>query len=215
MKFSEFESIIEPMSRIGAIGERAHEEVFPEITQYRKAALAKNPSPRLSAVGATFVPIENDAHIILIERQSYKGVHSGQIGFPGGKVEPEDESFEHTAKRETEEEIGVVQSSLQRIGNLTDVYIPPSGFLVKPFLFKLDHLPPLTAQPREVRSILTLPVSTLLKPVVFVEGKVPTSNGVQLHSRYIPLGNKKIWGATAMMLSELKILLHEAIKTAR
>jgi 8-oxo-dGTP pyrophosphatase MutT (NUDIX family) len=210
MKFSEFDTLSLRLKEMDVVGETAHEEVFPEISKYRKQALAKNPNPKLSAVGATFYPVENQAHIVLIERQSYKGVHSGQIGFPGGKVEEIDSSFEETARRETEEEIGIPKDQLALIGQLTDVYIPPSGFLVKPFLFKLDHTPTFVAQEREVKSVMSLSVEQLLEPMLFKEGSVPTSSGVQLHNKYIPLADKKIWGATAMMLSELKILLHRA-----
>jgi 8-oxo-dGTP pyrophosphatase MutT (NUDIX family) len=213
LKFDQFKKLIDPIQQIGQIGEKAHEVVFPEIAKFRKKSLALNPNPRLSAVGAIFIPKEEDTHIVLIERQSYKGVHSGQIGFPGGKVEHDDRDFEYTARRETEEEVGIQSEKLVKIGQLTELYIPPSRFLVKPYLFMLDYTPQLVAQPREVKSILSLPVEVLMRPEIFVEGEVPTSNGVQLHSKYIPLEGKKIWGATAMMLSELQILLHRAIKT--
>ena len=123
--------------------------------------------------GQYFLPVHSETHLLLIERQSYDGVHSGQNWvFPGGKIEKEDNDLEETARRETEEEVGVNRDTLQRLGHLSEVYIPPSGFLVKPYIFKLTEMPQLVPDPREVRSILTLPISRLLMPEVFEEGIV-------------------------------------------
>jgi 8-oxo-dGTP pyrophosphatase MutT (NUDIX family) len=209
MEFDELNKRFLELEKLRIPGEDAHAEVFPGIAKFRQEALSKNPNPRLSAVGATFVPIDSIAHILLIERQSYDGVHSGQIGFPGGKVEDEDDSLEHTARRETEEEIGVNRETLQFVGKLTEVYIPPSGFLVKPFIFKLDFLPELRPDPREVQSIITMPVTKLLEENAFVQGAVPTGRGTSVQTKFIYFQDKKIWGATAMMLSELRILLQQ------
>ncbi len=209
MQFEELSKRISEFVQLPALAEEAHAAVFPGISKFRREALQKNPKPRLSAVGATFVPINQVAHILLIERQSYDGVHSGQISFPGGKVEDDDETLEYTARRETEEEVGVNLQTLQLVGELTEVYIPPSGFLVKPFIFKLDSLPDLKPDPREVRSILTFPVSKLMEEDVFIEGILPTGLGTSVQTRFIHYQDKKIWGATAMMLSELRILLRQ------
>jgi len=209
MKFEEFQKLTDRFANTPIPGEDAHAQVFPGITQFRKEALRKNPNPRLSAVGAIFLPVQMETHLLLIERQSYDGVHSGQIGFPGGKVEDFDGDLEDTARRETEEEVGVKRASLQRLGQLTEVYIPPSGFLVKPYIFKLDKMPELIPDPREVRSILTLPLSKLMIPNVFDEGLVSTGSGAQIKAKYLLHEDKKIWGATAMMLSELRVLLHQ------
>jgi 8-oxo-dGTP pyrophosphatase MutT (NUDIX family) len=209
MKFDEFQSITERFAQTPIPGEDAHAQVFPDIAKFRKEALRKNPTPRLSAVGAIFLPVHSETHLLLIERQSYDGVHSGQIGFPGGKIEKEDNDLEETARRETEEEVGVNRDTLQRLGHLSEVYIPPSGFLVKPYIFQLTEMPQLVPDPREVRSILTLPISRLLMPEVFEEGIVSAGNGTKIKTKYIMHEDKKIWGATAMMLSELKVLLHQ------
>ena len=213
MLFDELNQRLSQFGKINSPGEDAHAEVFPGIAKFRREALDKNPDPRLSAVAATFIPVENEAHILLIERQSYDGVHSGQIGFPGGKVEDSDLNLEQTARRETEEEVGVKREYLQLIGGLAEVYIPPSGFLVKPFLFKLDTMPMFTPDPREVQSILTLPVHKLLEENAFIEGMVPTGRGASIQTRFIHFQDKKIWGATAMMLSELRILLRQTNHT--
>ena len=97
------------------------------------ALKALNPSdliPKKAAVMMLFYPKNKETHLVLIVRNSYPGVHSSQIAFPGGKVEIEDASLAHTALRETEEEIGVDRNKIEIIKSFTDVYIPPSNFLV-------------------------------------------------------------------------------------
>ena len=213
MRWDEFNEIRMLLQSAQVLGEAAHEEVFPRISKFRKDALAKNPNPRLSAVASIFVPINNEMNLLMIERQSYDGVHSGQIGFPGGKVEEADTDLEHTARRETEEEVGILMKNLHFIRPLTDVYIPPSGFLVSPYIFWMDHDPVIIPEPREVQSAFFLPVQKLMRPEVFVEGEIDTGSGSTVKTRFIEHEGMKIWGATAMMLSELRILLNQISKS--
>jgi 8-oxo-dGTP pyrophosphatase MutT (NUDIX family) len=207
MEFNRFSDQLEQIASHPSPGETAHEEIFPKIAKFRKEALAKNPDPKLSAVAAIFFPTKNDTSLLLIERQTYDGVHSGQIGFPGGKIEELDLSLEHTARRETQEEVGILGESLQLVRSLTEVYIPPSGFLVQPFLFTLKYTPELVLDPREVQSVLVMPLSKVLDDRTLVKGDIPTQGKQIIHTVYFEHENKKIWGATAMMLAELKILL--------
>lgn len=183
--------------------------VYPEIAKSRKEALLKNPEPRLCAVAAIFFPNQGETNFLLIERQTYDGVHSGQIGFPGGKKEEFDFDLEATARRETEEEVGIHFNDPKLIGELSEVYIPPSGFLVRPFLFSLDYTPSLILNPREVQSALSMPVHRLLDESTFEKGVVQTGRGDNIHTSYFQHEGKKIWGATAMMLAELRLLLSQ------
>jgi 8-oxo-dGTP pyrophosphatase MutT (NUDIX family) len=212
MKRAEFDEIRSLLESSHAIGEAAHEEVFPRIAKFRKDALAKNPNPKLSAVASIFIPKNDEMNLLMIERQSYDGVHSGQVGFPGGKVEQSDADLEHTARRETEEEVGIPTENLFLVRALTNVYIPPSGFLVSPYIFWMDHEPTIIPAPREVQSTFFLPVQKLIKPGIFVEGDVETGTGTTMKTRFIEHDGRKIWGATAMMLSELRILLTQISK---
>jgi 8-oxo-dGTP pyrophosphatase MutT (NUDIX family) len=212
MKFEYFLDELESIRKVDAIGERAHELIFPEISKFRKEALLKNPEPRLSAVAAIFFPKNGETNFLLIERQTYEGVHSGQIGFPGGKKELFDITLEATARRETEEEVGIGADEPTLIRTLSEVYIPPSGFLVQPYLFTLDYEPKLMLDPREVQSALIMPVERLMDDAVLENGSVPTGRGAAVRTSYFHHEGKKIWGATAMMLAELKLLLNQ-IKT--
>ncbi len=84
---------------------------------------------------ALFYPdTDNLTRFLLILRKKYPGVHSGQVGFPGGRLEPGDQSLLHTALRETEEEVGTPGSNIQVIRPVSELYIPPSNFQVQPFL---------------------------------------------------------------------------------
>ena len=86
MKFDEFQSITERFAQTPIPGEDAHAQVFPDIAKFRKEALRKNPTPRLSAVGAIFLPVHSETHLLLIERQSYDGVIVDKLVFPVGKL---------------------------------------------------------------------------------------------------------------------------------
>jgi len=188
-------------------GSEAHDAILPALAQQRKLALDKDKNPKLSSVAATFFPKEGETHILLIQRQSYDGVHSGQISFPGGKVEEHDQNLVETALREMEEEVGVLRNNPKLIRSISQVYIPPSRFLVHPFLFYLEELPKLKKNEREVDNIIFLPLSKLLDDALIVQGKIKLDNGVNLKTPYFEFQEHKIWGATAMMLSEIKWML--------
>ena len=71
---------------------------------------------------------------LLILRNTYKGIHSAQVSFPGGKTEKEDDSYEDTALREAEEETNILKDTVEVLGEITPVYIPPSNFIVQPVI---------------------------------------------------------------------------------
>ncbi len=148
----------------------------------------------------------DDLFIPLIERHAYKGTHSAQISFPGGKYETADENLQNTAIRECFEEIGL-KEEIEIIGKLTRLFIPVSGFLVEPYvgICKMTN-PIITPQEREVKSILKLKASQLLDDLIIEEGTVQAS-GYKIKTPYFLVEGNKVWGATAMMLNELKTVL--------
>ena len=188
-------------------GEDAHVEMFPgrgKSSELLKLSLNFRPS----AVMALLYQTNNQHHIILIERQDYDGKHSGQMSFPGGKKEEVDTDELAAALRETEEEIGIPKSQINVIGKLTDVYIPVSKFLVHPFLGYLKNSPKFLLNTREVKSILSFDIRELL----IEENKIVTDILVSKENTYknVPaflIKEKIIWGATAVMLNELKFIL--------
>ena len=167
---------------------------------------------RKSAVMALFYPnADNETEFVLILRKTYKGVHSAQVGFPGGKLEA-NETDEQAALRETEEEIGVSQKNIEVIKEMTSLYIPPSNFFVQPFIGILKATPNFIKQESEVEAILKVKLIDFFNEENVVTKNVSTSYGARVAVPAYNLNNFIVWGATAMMLSEVKDLLKTAIK---
>lgn len=165
---------------------------------------------RKSAVLILLYHLKEELQIILIQRAEYPGVHSGQFAFPGGRVEENDRDTKHTALRETEEEIGLTPSSIDVLGRLTQLYIPPSNSLVDPFVGFVPELPELALQESEVQRTIHFPVSTLLDDAIIKISEDIKVRGLNLKEvPYFEIEGNVVWGATASMLNELKVLLRE------
>jgi 8-oxo-dGTP pyrophosphatase MutT (NUDIX family) len=158
-----------------------------------------------------FYPKEGITHLALIVRNTYPGVHSSQIGFPGGKVELEDKDLEQTALRETHEEVGIHPDKIQVIKPFSEIYIPPSNFLVYPFMGisheELEFIPDLD----EVKRVLELPLSLFLDDATIAKVKMTTSYATDIEVPAFMVDKYVVWGATAMMMSELKENIKNAI----
>ena len=149
--------------------------------------------------------MEKTLQCILIQRKEYTGKHSGQISFPGGKKDNEDADLLATAIRECLEEVGVDISSSEYLGKLTQVYIPVSGFLVEPHVFYYPEVPVFVQQEREVAAVFTISLDELLAEDVISEMKVTTENKlVKMNVPCFAIRDKQIWGATALILNELR-----------
>jgi len=149
--------------------------------------------------------------MLLILRKTYKGVHSNQIGFPGGKVEDNDRNLQETALRETREEVGVRPGSVEIIKELSEVYIPPSNFMVQPFLGIYSNPKPFVVQEDEVEALVEVYVKDFLDNSNLVEKKLTTSYAQNIDVPAYVLNNYTVWGATAMMMSEIKELLEQVL----
>ena len=132
-------------------------------------------------------------------------MHSGQISFPGGKMEAQDASLKHTALRETHEEIGINPDDINVLGELTQVYIPPSNFMVTPFLCYLDYEPEFVLN-HEVSEIIEPCILDLNRNTHLRTERVETKYGTFKVPAYV-FNDKIVWGATALMLSELEEIL--------
>ena len=161
-------------------------------------------APKKAAVMMLFYPKNFQTHLALILRTSYNGVHSSQIAFPGGKVELEDFDLKHTALRETHEEIGIHPNSINVIRAFTEVYIPPSNFMVYPFLgYSQDELE-FILQEDEVAGIVEFPLIDFLDDKILKTTTMNTSYAGSIDVPGFQVKEHFIWGATAMILSELK-----------
>ncbi|WP_298122054.1 CoA pyrophosphatase [Flavobacterium sp.] len=164
-------------------------------------------SVRKAAVMMLFYPKNDITHLLLIIRNSYPGVHSSQIAFPGGKVEDIDFDLKQTALRETHEEIGVHPNDIHVIRDFSSIYIPPSNFLVYPFLGVSQTELTFSLQEEEVAGIIELPLSTLLDDSIINIKNLETSYSKLIEVPVFQIQEHTVWGATAMMLSELKDVL--------
>lgn len=168
---------------------------FPDQSQARRSSVLILLHHRADSV---FFP--------LIQRPVYNGAHSGQIGLPGGKSEPHDQSAEDTALRETREELGIDASAVEILGKLTQIYIPVSNFIVEPFVGWWHSPAEFNPDAKEVAQILQFPLPYLVQPEAKGEFTYQI-NDIAITAPCYFLDDKKIWGATAMILSELKEIL--------
>ncbi len=185
-------------------GESAHNIMSP----YKRTTPKEiTEDANISAVLLLLYPKNNRVFFALIERSDYKGVHGGQISFPGGRNEP-GESLKETAVREAEEEIGVKKEDIQVLGELTDVYISASNFVVTPFVGVLDYTPHFEAEKREVKQVLEVALDDLMDEqnvkTKKIEIKTYDKNKLYIDAPYFSMNNKVVWGATAVILSEFK-----------
>lgn len=171
--------------------------------------LQKEAAPK-SSVLILLYPKNNTVYLVLIERPVYNGTHSGQIAFPGGKVDALDISPMHTAIRESYEEIGIQISENEIIAELTSLYIPASNFEVFPFLAWYNKLPDFIPNQREVAAILETPVSMILKDEFVKQMEISVGSGITYNAPCFTILGRTVWGATAMMLSELKELIKQS-----
>jgi len=193
----------------------SHLKLAPSFREeiIKKSPNSKN-SKRAGVVALLFINEIGALELILILRNSYNGVHSDQYGFPGGKYEELDGNVINTALRECWEEIGVKLKENNLVRNLSELYIPPSNFTVFPFLFFLDHTPKFTANSREVKKIISIDLKQLLNSKI--ENTIiqtpktlsKTKGGDFIQVPCFNLNGCKVWGATAMILSEIKDLFN-------
>ena len=164
-------------------------------------------NPRIGGVLLLLDPSGDELKVILTLRKQYEGTHSGQMSFPGGKQEPSDTDLTQTALRETNEEIGISPNHIRVIGKLSELYIPPSNFLVYPTVGVLKEEASFKKDDAEVEEIVPIPLSFFLneksrgKTNIKIMGNSTVDVPAYVYDRYT------IWGATAIMMSEFVYLL--------
>ena len=212
MHFKDFKNIILKFNEYDLPG---HELLLKIAPQSRIKHLKTNKNPinsKLASVLLLFYPDSNNhTRLVLILRNTYNGVHSNQIGFPGGKLESTDKSYFEAALRETNEEIGVLKENISYVGQLSQVYIPPSNFNVFPFVGFCNSKPKFELNKVEVKSILEPTLDSILKCSIS-KSKVIINDKLQ----YVPslvLNKSVVWGATAIMIHEFRLLFKQMINS--
>jgi len=160
------------------------------------------PDARLSAVLILFYPVDGVLHLPFILRPTYRGVHSGQVSLPGGGREAVDVTLADTALRETHEEIGVPPAGIKLLGQLSPLYVAASNHIVYPFVGWIDRRPEFRTDPYEVAMLIEAPLHDFQNPANrHTEVWQLRDRAVQVP--FFKVQDQIIWGATAMMLSEL------------
>jgi 8-oxo-dGTP pyrophosphatase MutT (NUDIX family) len=212
MEFFDFLKYVPKIAKETLPATFSHAKMIPpERIEFLNNQDFSNVNPKKAAVLMLFYPKKSITHLALIVRNTYPGVHSSQIGFPGGKVEEFDNSLEATALRETYEEIGVSSEKINVIRAFTEVYIPPSNFLVSPFLGFSEHELIFEPSPDEVAGMIELPLNQFLDEKNVVKMDMSTSYAKHIQVPAFQVNEHLVWGATAMMLSELKEMIKKVL----
>ncbi|WP_339702595.1 CoA pyrophosphatase [Algoriphagus aquimarinus] len=188
-------------------GKEAQLSMSPNPVDMRRFNPKLPDNHRKGAVLILLYPYKNKAFFPLIKRPVYQGVHSGQIAFPGGKMEEEDGDEVDTALREAWEEVGIMPEQVKLIGRMSDLFIPTSNFLVSPVLGYSEVVPDFVPEEKEVERIIQAAVSTLYEPSIRKQKILEFSNNFRLDTPYFEVDQEMVWGATAMILSELLQIL--------
>ncbi len=207
MEFDSFISLISKLEPIKLGGFSSHKKMIPkQRINYTQESINKL-NPKKAGVLALFYPnSQKETYFLLTLRANYNGAHASQISFPGGKFEKSDENLKNTALRETFEEVGVNSKDIIIKKQMSDTFIPPSNFLVSPFIGLLNKTPKFKPN-HEVSKLIEVKLADLLNNKTITTKKLSTSYMKNIDVPCFKLNNYTVWGATAMMLSEIKDLL--------
>ena len=212
MDFQDFLKYVPKFVEVVLPASESHYKMAPqERIDILNVSKMENKNPKIAAVMMLFYPKNGKTHLVLIVRNSYEGVHSAQIAFPGGKYEIDDLNFENTALRETYEEIGISPDFMEIIKPFTQLFIPPSNFMVHPFMGICKEEITFIPDENEVAKIIELPLSNFLDDTIIVNVNMSTSYANEIMVPAFKIEEHIVWGATAMMLSELKDVLKKVL----
>lgn len=187
-------------------GEQAHLKMASRVRLKELDMGLDTTKATKSAVLILFYPDAGKIFLPFILRPPYDGVHSGQVAFPGGRCEKEDKTIVDTALREANEEVNINPEEVTVLGQLTDLYIPPSNYLVTPVVAYAETKPDFKKDPAEVASIIQADIEFLFNPKLRKK-KILQVREFEIDAPYFDINNHVVWGATAMMLSELSDLI--------
>lgn len=190
------------------LGMKAQREMapLPDVSQRFDRDSAKK--ARQSAVMILLYQEQGKVQFPLIVRPQYPGVHSGQIALPGGKYEDDDSDLIYTALRETQEEIGVDMNEVEVIGQLSELYVPPSNFNILPVVGSLPKTPQFVLEEKEVEELVIADINVLNDKSKRKQKQMTFYSGLNVEVPYFDIEEKVVWGATAMILSELATIIN-------
>jgi len=189
-------------------GSVAHEPMrATSIGELRPDFTHKLP-PKPGAVLILLYKENGDLRFPLTQRAEYVGTHSGQISLPGGKAE-KGETAVQTALREANEEIGVDPLDVEVLGTLSDFFVMPSNFTVTPVVGFYRGQSRFKPDPLEVAKILNGSIKELIKNDAIQVKEILAAGMFKMNAPHFMIDGQVVWGATAMMLNELRLILRE------
>ena len=163
--------------------------------------------------GGVLILLYEEAGVIrfpLIKRPEYQGAHGGQVSLPGGKAEPGEDAV-MTALRECEEEIGVPSGVVTVLGKLSDFFVIPSNYIVTPIVASIEVRPVFRPDPYEVSRVLEAYVGELAREDAVKEKEIVAAGKYRMMAPHFEIENEVVWGATAMILNEFRVLIKEIL----
>ena len=206
----QFHSFLEFVPKIQELPLPGLSEQLTMAPAMRKQLLEKSIiNPKNAAVICLFYKgIQGETSFYLIRRSSYPGVHSNQVGFPGGQIDPSDQTPWDAAKRELWEELGISAQQVTQIREITPLYIPPSHFWVYCFLAYSNVQTELNLDQNEVKEVISVSLSEFINTKKSYTNEV---KGMGIETPIYILSDNTVWGATAMMLAEIKSIISQAL----
>ncbi|WP_422362231.1 NUDIX hydrolase [Reichenbachiella sp.] len=203
-----FVELLKTALKTEPLGMKAQKEMapLPDVSQRFDRESAKK--ARQSAVMILLYQEQDKIKFPLIVRPQYPGVHSGQIALPGGKYEDDDSDLIYTALRETQEEVGVDINEVEVIGQLSELYVPPSNFNILPVIGLLSKAPQFILEEKEVEELVTADINVLNDKSKRKQKQMTFYSGLNVDVPYFDIEEKVVWGATAMILSEFATIIN-------
>ena len=213
MNFIEFTDQVTKIKNLPLPGSASHYKMAPEMRiRELEADKIKKKNPKKAGVMALFYPDHDDlTNLLLILRRRYPGVHSNQVGLPGGKIEKQDKDLLATALRETFEEVGARPEDVQVIRSISEVYIPPSNFEVTPYIGLYPKMQPFVIQESEVAELIEIRLDDFMDDTKVITQTLNTSYAKNIEVPAFELNGYTVWGATAMMLNEIRELFKQVL----
>ena len=209
MNFPFFLNSITKLKEIPLPGQKAHLEMssYERLNYLNSNINYEKNAKKASVLICVYANHQGNACFALMERPVNKDVHSGQICLPGGKKEAFDDSNWITSIRETQEELGLDAKKMKFIKALTSIYIPPSNFIVYPFISLYEKKPIFKIDKNEVEKVFDVPFKSLLNDISQIKIKISNNYMNENNVPAFKFNDNIVWGATAMILSEFKFLL--------
>lgn len=188
-------------------GIEAHKEMTGNVSRTWKIPV----SHRKSAVLVCLYEKNGEIFLVFIRRTKDGKAHSGQISLPGGRMDPHDADLIHTALREAQEEVNIQAKEVHIIGNLTEIYIPVSNFLVYPTVGYLPYKPLLIPEPNEVDLIIEAPLMSFFEEKNYSTISINFKKGISFQAPAFIIKGHTIWGATAMIMNEFLYVVKKVL----